>query len=407
MIKIRIIPLLNELKDGGYIQLDYFDLPDIEDNTHIIALDIDLLNNRLPNYIGRFRGFIAYISYRTSPLVIIKSVDYFWLKPFHNSTLSIDHLKVYNIKDYFHISNISIGRMDIEGSSSFIKNCNVKELYSDVEHASKNNEDTVSENSLKHFISIDYSNIIKYTNLYNKDMISISNSKFNKIFTAYSVDKFKIYNNCLFEYLLLNSRINDLSIEDSQLNIIKGTSTLVIDKLDIKYSFFDRIYEIYENNIICDNESKYQILINSYRNINNYDGYSKYSFLLRKILLSKHKGFIKLIPYYLLKISCGFGYKPIYSVIFSFSIITIFSIFYYLLTVFGQPEYGLNYNNQNINYTYLNSLYYSLVTFTTLGYGDILAKDIICKLLSGIEALFGIYSMSIIIYSFTKRNIEL
>lgn len=51
-----------------------------------------------------------------------------------------------------------------------------------------------------------------------------------------------------------------------------------------------------------------------------------------------------------------------------------------------------------------NSLYYSTVTFTTLGYGDILPTDENMKILSASEALLGAITMGLIIGVFSKKS---
>jgi hypothetical protein len=52
---------------------------------------------------------------------------------------------------------------------------------------------------------------------------------------------------------------------------------------------------------------------------------------------------------------------------------------------------------------FLNSLYYSMVTFTTLGYGDIQQESEYLKLLSGFEALLGMTFWGLLIAGFSAN----
>lgn len=94
-----------------------------------------------------------------------------------------------------------------------------------------------------------------------------------------------------------------------------------------------------------------------------------------------------------LNILWGYGERP--SRIFGISIITILLFAYvYCYSANSSPETKDN---------FLNSVYYSMVTFTTLGYGDISQSSEILKLLSGFEALLGMSFWGILIAGFTSN----
>lgn len=94
-----------------------------------------------------------------------------------------------------------------------------------------------------------------------------------------------------------------------------------------------------------------------------------------------------------LNILWGYGERP--SRIFGISIITIILFTYlYCYSAGASPETKDN---------FLNSLYYSMVTFTTLGYGDISQESETLRLLSGFEALLGMSFWGILIAGFTSN----
>jgi len=51
-----------------------------------------------------------------------------------------------------------------------------------------------------------------------------------------------------------------------------------------------------------------------------------------------------------------------------------------------------------------DSIYFSVVTFTTLGYGDITPKTHLLKFLAGSEAILGAFSMGLIVAGFSNRS---
>jgi glucose uptake protein GlcU len=102
--------------------------------------------------------------------------------------------------------------------------------------------------------------------------------------------------------------------------------------------------------------------------------------LLREQLLS-----------YISWLTWGYGEKPFRIIFNSLCIILLFSGIYFFSS------------NQNLSNNSINSIYYSIITFTTLGYGDIVPNTDGLKLVSAIEALIGAFSMGLIIAGYTTK----
>ncbi|SHF80371.1 potassium channel family protein [Flavisolibacter ginsengisoli] len=89
----------------------------------------------------------------------------------------------------------------------------------------------------------------------------------------------------------------------------------------------------------------------------------------------------------------GYGERP--ARVFAISIATIF--LFALAYCYLPDASGHTYHK------FANALYYSMVTFTTLGYGDISQTTAGLKLLSGFEALLGMSFWGILIAGFTNN----
>ncbi len=59
--------------------------------------------------------------------------------------------------------------------------------------------------------------------------------------------------------------------------------------------------------------------------------------------------------------------------------------------------------NQPVLESGLNSLYFSIVTFTTLGYGDYQPISMVARITAGIESLVGVFIVGIFVYSLGKQ----
>lgn len=106
------------------------------------------------------------------------------------------------------------------------------------------------------------------------------------------------------------------------------------------------------------------------------------------------KYYLKYIYSLLLNILWGYGEKPQ-----RLFFISVLSIIFFSLVFCLSPGATVETKGD-----LLNSLYYSMVTFTTLGYGDIKQTDYLLKLVSGFEALLGMSFWGILIAGFTNNS---
>ncbi|GAA6134043.1 ion channel [Oceaniserpentilla sp. 4NH20-0058] len=102
---------------------------------------------------------------------------------------------------------------------------------------------------------------------------------------------------------------------------------------------------------------------------------------------------------------CGYGERPLRVIGFSLCVIVMFSLIYWW---FGIADAGnlISYQStssisENI-YSFLNSLYFSVVTFTTLGYGDLVPIGI-SRLFSAVEAFLGSFTIALFVVVFVKK----
>lgn len=184
---------------------------------------------------------------------------------------------------------------------------------------------------------------------------------------------------------IIDSNIENFEIEDEY-----------ITKFD-EYTFVDKIIVDNKNLNSYENASKlYRTISTKFENNNllNYAG--EYYYLHRKTERKILKGKDK-IKSYIFWMVCGYGERPTYALITSIELVLIFAIIYMFtgLSINGLiinyseiPVYKLAYM-PNLNSDFFKSLYFSITTFTTVGYGDItpIGWSI---LLSGIEMLLGV-----------------
>ncbi len=103
------------------------------------------------------------------------------------------------------------------------------------------------------------------------------------------------------------------------------------------------------------------------------------------------------IWWWMLSLTCGYGERPMRTVWLFFVIIFGFATLYLGCDV-KAPEGQVR--------DFPTSLYFSIITFTSLGYGDILPVSTTARLLAGCEAVLGVFSISLFVFVFCRRMVR-
>ncbi|HEX3017162.1 MAG TPA: potassium channel family protein [Caproicibacter sp.] len=240
--------------------------------------------------------------------------------------------------------------------------------------------------------------------------VSISNSNINSLvlqndkfdFSAYG-SIFRIFeiNNAILEtssYVYKN-RIEHLETGSSQykgktinisqieLNNLKYKRFLKIKEVDLDWAFQKFLDDKEDDHEINDT---YEFILNS-TDISRYNPV-KNTLIYNKNIINCKNQFQRI----LIKITGGFC-KPSRWIMYLFFTIIGFSFIY--------CNCYFSISNQNRKLEFFNCLYFSVITFTTIGYGDIsptgLGKLFVC-----IEGLLGISIMSAFMVSLVKKYFE-
>ena len=107
-------------------------------------------------------------------------------------------------------------------------------------------------------------------------------------------------------------------------------------------------------------------------------------------------------------LTCGYGERPSRVIGFSLGIIILWSVIYNYYGVLA-PE-GVVQFQQNASFSenlsnWVTCFYYSVVTFTTLGYGDIVPQGWV-RLVAGGQAFIGAFTTALFVVVFAKKTLR-
>jgi len=202
--------------------------------------------------------------------------------------------------------------------------------------------------------------------------------------------------------LLDGSFLENIFLElDLGENVMVNLNNVMLRNTKIeKKEIFNRILQEQEKKF---SEAKeiYLLLKNNFHSIGRYEDES-WAFKKEKDMERKSYFHFKSIHKWLW--SCflngifGYGERPVRVIISAISIILIFT-FLFMSSGISDTSIG-GFTSKNI----LDCLYFSTVTFTTLGYGDFRPLEGWSRIFAGTEAFIGALMMALFVYTFARRT---
>ncbi|MDB4349520.1 pentapeptide repeat-containing protein [Omnitrophica bacterium] len=165
-----------------------------------------------------------------------------------------------------------------------------------------------------------------------------------------------------------------------------------------KISRFITTYKVREDGYIAAEET-YRNLKRYFINEGRYNDASWASFKEKTMEKMRLKGQRDpaYIPIAIMGLLCGYGEKPQRIISSSLSIIVFYASVFYILKSVAMAA-----GNSVLNFG--DYIYYSIVTFTTLGYGDIIPKiSTPFRLLAVSEAFLGAFLMGLFIFTLARK----
>jgi hypothetical protein len=354
----------------------------------------------------RVSGFHAHLDC-DKIMIRIEGFKYFSLDAFPHKKPEISSLQVYGATEIFKLSNFVIQRLDIEQSNILLMDSTVNQFNIGFGIKPNTIRCPVQKPIELNKTDIRYSNINSIRVFVSHESLNIQRATIKRILMESHVRLIEFFNLWAYstiERLILTGNVKKLLIHNSSINEFEFSEDCVVDELDVKDFYINRSHKCGPHTIRKKTLDTWKLVVDSAKINNDSSTLASAGFEYLKLeRRTKLKGFQKAFAG-LMEITSGYGYKPIRTAIATFVIIFAVGVLYWLLILSGIDGITLppNSNPYSID-TLANCIYFSIDHFTTSGSSQLEPIGFIAKFLSGLEAILGVLSLSLFIFSLTKR----
>lgn len=217
---------------------------------------------------------------------------------------------------------------------------------------------------------------------------------------------------------LWSSNLQGADLKRSNLRDAEFNEKTVLHNVNLFQCRFDNstlkyAYEQLDKKVIHEREQRhseakniYAVLKNYFRQEGIYDISGEYYYrekLMEAKCNWKDKKYFKWISNMFLNLVAGYGERPLRVLIWWVGIILGYAFIYYF---YNGISIRIANNINSYNPKFLEALYFSVVTFTTLGFGDLAPKPGFFQLFASFEALLGAIFMAMFIFVFARKMIR-
>lgn len=368
--------------DVTYISPDTIkeEIKDIESLSHIQGINIELDRSDINL---RLEGF-EYVN--------ISSLKYKYA--------DVPKLEVFGSGTKVKMERISVDSLYLSNCSAFIIESHINEIMFTGDKGIKNIYDLNLDLLKSHLGEVKVRAACK--------RIHIQSCQVNELICLEEVNKIEriiIWQNSTLKKIALDGEIEKVKLINCNIEELRFNNKCRVREISTLYSYIERIHRCFYSTIGNKNMDAWMLMKQSAKYDNRpHDlaeaGYN-YSRLERKTVL---KGAQKSVAF-IIEYTSGYGYRPMRTIITGGLIWIIFGILYWILTISGLD--GIVNSSQGSLQggwaSLMYSMYFSIITLSTTGYGEIVPLGWIVRMLSGIESVLGVLIMSLFIFTLTKK----
>ncbi len=359
-------------------------------------------------------GFNAYLACN-NVLITVRGFTYFTLAAFANTRPQLATLKVIGASRFFRLNNLDISRLDSEQSNALVADCNIKEFNVGIETMykkamaktkaagadSRQTTDDEVDTDLRGTM-VDRVRIFSPQRKVNIQRCRAGTVEFER--DCHKIADFHVWEESDISYLVLAGSFDLMKIDNSRITTTSFRKNVCVHNLEVNASVFVEAHGCQAATFAIHSLDSWQLVMKASQVGCDVEAYADAGYHYARLRGRRHRAILAKVTDRLLDCSCGYGFRPARTAVLATSVWLVWAIGYWAISL----TTGLGIvNSSGPGDDWLlalgRSLYFSAITLTTVGFGDIAPQGWPSMLMSGLEGAIGIVIFALLVFSLTKK----
>lgn len=337
-------------------------------------------------------------------ILVISDFGFCHVSAFADSRASLSTLKVVNMRDGCRVAQLTIRRLDVELANALVVGSAVDELNVGIETVFKAARAQQKPRLVPTVTELRDSDVSRARIFVPQQRVDARTSAIRSLALepGATAEVVRIADGSEFDKLILRAKVSGLVVEDSKVDTITFGSNVVVDALKVSGSTVATAFGCTPTTFPKATADTWQLCMHSSRNARDPRGYADAGYAYSKAHGQTLRGVLDRGADTVFRWSCGYGYRPVNTVISAATAWFVSGLAYWFLTLGGCGIDGGHATESKCRW-FGRSLYFSAITLTTIGYGDFTPQSWASMLLASTEGVAGIVLLALLVFSLTKK----
>jgi hypothetical protein len=321
-----------------------------------------------------------------------------------DSEASLAILRVKGVPDLCRVTQLVVKRLDAERSHLLLVGCSVEELNVGIEttfEAARSNQ-KIADPPL--VTDLRQSSVSRARIFVPHARLDVRASEVASLTLepAASAQLVHVWEGSAIDALTLRAKVSGVVIEVSKVDSIVFGRACVVDSFKASDSAISTAYGCDPDTFPTPSAETWLLCMQAARNQRNPKGYATAGYEFARAS-GQDVGGLERAGDWLLRVSCGYGYRPMRAGVLAIGVWAFCGAVFWGLTI-ADLGVGPAPSPQPSCLSWLGRcLYFSAITLTTVGYGDITPQHWPAMALASLEGTAGILLLALLVFSLTKK----
>lgn len=342
-------------------------------------------------------------------MIQVEGFKFFSISAYLNREPTIALLHVQGATDHFQLSNLEVRRLDTMESNALLNGCEVEEFNVGMGTSYRNQQEK-KDNAAVSPIKTDVRDcrLDQLRIFVPHSMLNVQRTHVDRLVVlreSCKVEQLDLRESTTVERLILSGEISKIKMRVSKVTDLEFHPEARVQEIDMTGSYVYQAHNCRPDTIVSKSADVWRLVMSSAQISNNAALHAKAGYEFMRCERRALRSLFPRIAYRFIELTCGYGYRPLNTVFAALFTCAASGLGFWFLTLeFGD---GVRIAGETAKPDQLEllgyTMYYSVITFATVGYGDIVPAGPLARSLAGFEALAGISLTALFVFALTKR----